>query len=324
MDGLAGASGQIFLTNSFTPAQIYTLAVTASPGGTVFPTSGFFTNNSVVNVAAVASNGFNFVTWTGDSMSLDNPLSIKVTRNTAIAAVFAPALIADTFESGALRTNIGWATNNAAGIAPWTVQTVSSSTTNVAMGGAFHLRSGGITHDQTTILRLVANCRAGPAAFGYRVSTEEFGPTVGDFFEFYLNGIRQVRTNGESGWQTHTFTVPAGINTLEWRYIRDASSGGNLDAVFLDNVDVPLFETVDRTLFSARPQVNTNSVQLVGGGGVQFRIEGKTNQVYQVQASPDLANWVTISTNYAPYGLIQFTDPQATTNGSRYYRVILP
>ncbi len=324
VDGLAGASGQIFLTYSFTAAQIYTLAVTASPGGTVFPTSGFFTNNSVVNVAAVASNGFNFVTWTGDSMSLDNPLSVKVTRNTAIAAVFAPALLADAFESGALRTNIGWATNNAAGIAPWTVRAVSSSTTNVAMGGAFHLRSGGITHDQTTILRLVANCRAGPAAFGYRVSTEEFGPTVGDFFEFYLNGIRQVRTNGESGWQTHTFTVPAGINTLEWRYIRDASSGGNLDAVFLDNVDVPLFETVDRTLFSARPQVNTNSVQLVGGGGVQFRIEGKTNQVYQVQASPDLANWVTISTNYAPYGLIQFTDPQATTNGSRYYRVILP
>ena len=25
----------------------------------------------------------------------------------------------------------------------------------------------------------------------------------------------------------------------------------------------------------------------------------------------DLANWRTISTNYAPYGLIQFTDPQA-------------
>ena len=324
VDGLAGASGQIFLTYSFVPAQIYTLAVTASPGGTVFPTSGFFANNSVVNVAAVASNGFNFVTWTGDSMSLDNPLSIKVTRNTAIAAVFAPALIADTFESGALRTNIGWATNNAAGIAPWTVQTVSSSTTNVAMGGAFHLRSGGITHGQTTILRLVANCRAGAAAFGYRVSTEESGPAGGDFFEFYLNGIRQVRTNGESGWQTHTFTVPAGINTLEWRYIKNPSWDENLDAVFLDNVDVPLFEIVDRTLFSTKPQVNTNSVQLVGGGGVQFRIEGKTNQVYQVQASPDLANWVTISTNYAPYGLIQFTDPQATTNGSRYYRVILP
>ena len=324
VDGLAGASGQIFLTYSFVPAQIYTLAVTASPGGTVFPTSGFFANNSVVNVAAVASNGFNFVTWTGDSMSLDNPLSIKVTRNTAIAAVFAPALIADTFESGALRTNIGWATNNAAGIAPWTVQIVSSSTTNAATGGAFHLRSGGITHGQTTILRLVANCRAGAAAFGYRVSTEESGPAGGDFFEFYLNGIRQVRTNGESGWQTHTFTVPAGINTLEWRYIKNPSWDENLDAVFLDNVDVPLFEIVDRTLFSTKPQVNTNSVQLVGGGGVQFRIEGKTNQVYQVQASPDLANWVTISTNYAPYGLIQFTDPQATTNGSRYYRVILP
>jgi len=204
------------------------------------------------------------------------------------------------------------------------------------MGGAFHLRSGGITHDQTTILRLVANCRAGAAAFGYRVSTEEFGPTVGDFFEFYLNGLQQLRTNGESGWQQHAFTVPAGTNTLEWRYIRDASSGGNLDAVFLDNVDVPLFLSVSHTnsaaptnsaavLYdSAKLRIATNSVQLVNGGGVQFRIEGQTNQVYHLQASADLANWVTISTNYAPYGLIQFTDPQATTNASRYYRIIQP
>ena len=170
-------------------------------------------------------------------------------------------------------------------------------------------------------MRLVASCRAGPAAFGYRVSTEDFGPTVGDFFEFYLNGIRQVRTNGESGWQMHSFPVPAGLNSLEWRYIKDPSSGGNLDAVFLDNVDVPFSEPVNLTV---PVRVTTNSVQLVSGGGVQFRIEGQTNQVYHVQASSDLANWLTISTNYAAYGLFQFTDPQATTNASRYYRVILP
>lgn len=321
VDGLSGASGQIFLTYSFTAGQIYNLTVTASAGGTVFPASGSFVNNTVVDVAAVASNGFNFVTWTGDSMSLDNPLRVNVTRSTTLTAVFAPALLADTFEVGTLRTNIGWATNNAVGIAPWTVQAATGSATNAATGGAFHIRSGGITHGQTTFLRLVANCRAGPAAFGYRVSTEEFGPTAGDFFEFYLNGIRLVRTNGESGWQRHDFTVPAGNNTLEWRYIKDASSGGNLDAVFLDNVDVPFIEPVNLTV---PVRVTTNSVQIVSGGGVQFRIEGQTNQVYHVQASADLANWQTISTNYAPYGLIQFTDPQATTNASRYYRIILP
>lgn len=321
VDGLSGASGQLFLTYGFTAAPIFNLTVTASAGGVAFPASGSFVGTSVVDVTAVASNGFNFVTWTGDSLSLDNPLRITVTRDTTLAAVFAPVLVADNFESGALRTNIGWATNNAAGIAPWLVQAAAGQATNSAAGGTYHIRSGAITHAQTTVLRLVTNCRPGGASFAYRVSSEEFGPTVGDFFEFYLNGVLQVRTNGESGWQTHAFTVAAGTNTLEWRYLKDASSSANLDAVFLDNVNVPLVEPVN---LAVPVRVTTNSVQLVSGGGVQFRVEGQTNQVYQVQASADLANWVTISTNYAPYGLIQFTDPQATTNASRYYRVILP
>lgn len=321
VDGLSGASGQIFLTYSFTPAQLFTLTVTASPGGTVFPTSSSFTNNSVVNVSAVASNGFNFVTWSGDSLSLDNPLQVNVTRNLALTALFAPAIVADNFETGTLRTNVGWVTNNAAGIAPWTVRAAAGAATNATLGGAFHLRSGAISHGQTTILRLLANCRAGSGAFAYRVSTEDFGLANGDFFEFYLNGQRQVRTNGESGWRTHSFSVPAGLNTLEWRYVRDASSDGNLDAVFLDSVDVPFIEPVN---LSVPVRVTTNSVRLVNGNGVQFRIEGQTNQVYHVQASPDLANWLTISTNYAPYGLIQFTDPAATTNDSRYYRIVIP
>ncbi|PAW85411.1 MAG: hypothetical protein B9S33_09855 [Pedosphaera sp. Tous-C6FEB] len=321
VDGLSGAAGQIFLTYSFTPAQLFTLTVTASPGGTVFPTLSSFTNNSVVNVSATASNGFNFVTWSGDSMSLDNPLQLNVTRNLALTALFAPVIIADNFETGTLRTNVGWLTNNSAGIAPWTVRAAAGAATNASLGGTFHLRSGAISHGQTTVLRLVANCRAGAGAFAYRVSTEEFGPTDGDFFEFYLNGQRQVRTNGESGWRTHGFTVPSGLNTLEWRYVRDASSDGNLDAVFLDSVDVPFIEPVNP---SVPVRVTTNSVRLVNGGGVQFRIEGQTNQVYHVQASPDLANWLTISTNYAPYGLFQFTDPLATTNDSRYYRIVIP
>ncbi len=390
VDGLAGSSGQIFLEYSFTNIPIYELTVTASAGGVVFPSSGSFPTGtgSVVQVTAVASNGFNFVTWGGDSLSLDNPLRVTIipsviathahngvttatittiaahnlanggtvsvndatdptfnvvsaavtvlnpttftysvtrgalvqvaatgtiARDTSLTAVFAPVLIADSFEAGALRTNIGWATNNAAGIAPWFVGAAGGLATNATTGGGFHVRSGTITHGQTTVLKLVANCRPGPASFGYRVSSEEFGPTSGDFLEFYLNGVRQLRINGESGWQIQAFTVAAGTNTLEWRYIKDGSKSANLDAAFLDDVDLPLVQAVDRNALESRPRVTTNSFHLVGGGGVQFRVEGLTNQVYEVQASPDLENWVTISTNYAPYGLIQFTDPQALT-----------
>ena len=127
--------------------------------------------------------------------------------------------------------------------------------------------------------------------------------------------------SGESGWQPHSFQVPPGTNTLEWRYLKGASSFANLDAVFVDNVDVPLVEPVD---LGVPVRVITNSVELINGTDLRFRVQGQSNQVYRVQASSDLANWVTLSTNYAPYGLIQFTDPQGTTNSTRYYRVVAP
>ncbi|MEQ2006454.1 MAG: S8 family serine peptidase [Limisphaerales bacterium] len=319
VDGLAGSSGQIFLEYSFTAVPIYDLTVTASAGGVTFPNSGSFPSNTVVDVTAVASNGFAFVTWTGDTLSLDNPLRITLRKATTLNAVFSPLVLADTLETGAFRPNIGWATNNAAGIAPWFVGVAGGQATNPTTGGAFHFRSGAVTHGQTTVLKLVANCRPGPATFGYRVSSEAFGMT-GDFFEFYLNGTRQVRTNGESGWQTHAFTVATGVNTLEWRFIRDAAFDGGLNAAFLDNLDIPIVEPVN---LAVPVRIDTSAIQQVNGG-LQLRIEGQTNQMYLVQASSDLANWVTVSTNFAPYGLIQFTEPQSLTNSSRYYRVILP
>jgi subtilisin family serine protease len=320
VDGLAGASGQIILGYSFTSVPIYDLTVTASAGGVVFPNSGSFPRNTVVDVTAVASNGFSFVTWTGDELSLDNPLRISVNRATTLSAVFAPLLVTDNFETGSFRTNIGWATNNAPGIAPWFVAAAGGGATNPATGGAFHVRSGAITHGQTTVLRLVAKCRPGSGTFSYRVSSEEFGTTFGDFFEFYLNGVPQLRLSGETGWQVQAFTVAAGTNTLEWRYIKDTAKSENLDTVFLDNLDLPLVEPVNLAM---PPRFDTNAVKAVNGG-LQLRIQGQTNQMYFVQASSDLANWVTVSTNFAPYGLIQFSEPQAFTNASRYYRVILP
>ena len=320
VDGLAGSSGQIILSYSFSSVPIYDLTVTAGAGGIAFPISGSFPSNTLVDVTAVASNGFGFVTWMGDELSLDNPLRIRVTRATALNAIFAPQVLADGFESGALRANIGWVTNNPAGIAPWYVSAAGGGATNATTGGGFHLRSGAITNGQTTVLRLVAKCRAGAGSFGYRVSSEAFGPTFGDFFEFYLNGVRQLRLNGESGWQVHGFNVPSGTNTLEWRYIKDSSSSSALDASFIDNLDIPLVEPVN---LAVPVRFNTNAVKQVNGG-LQLWIEGQTNQIYFVQASSDLANWVTVSTNVATYGLIQFSEPQAFTNASRYYRVILP
>lgn len=320
VDGLAGASGQLVLTYSFTALPIYQVTVNATAGGTVFPTSGTFVSNSVVDISAVASNGFNFVAWQGDETVLDNPLRLTVTRPVTLTAVFAPRLLADGFESGSFRPNIGWNTSNPVGVQPWFVAATNSQSGAPAQGGAFHARSGVAAHSQTSVLRLAAWTRAGSASFAYRVNSEANGPTSGDFLEFYLNGSLQVRTNGDSGWLTHFFTVPAGTNVLEWRYAKDSSFSSGEDAGFVDNLDLPVVEPVDPSVVI---RFSTNSVRTVNGG-LQFRIEGQSNQVYRVQASSDLANWVNISTNYAPYGLIQFSEPQTFTNASRYYRVVAP
>ncbi|NDA66482.1 MAG: hypothetical protein EBY09_07570 [Verrucomicrobia bacterium] len=93
-----------------------------------------------------------------------------------------------------------------------------------------------------------------------------------------------------------------------------------LDAVFLDNVDLPLTEPIN---LDVPLRFNTSALQRINGG-LQLRVEGQSNQVFYVQASTDLGNWVTVSTNYAPYGLIQFTEPNIFTNANRYYRVLIP
>lgn len=320
VDGLAGSSGTILLNYSFTAVPLLDLTISATTGGVAFPASGTFPSNSTVNLVAVPADGYGFVTWTGDALALDNPFPVTVNRSMALTAVFSPLLLADNFESGGFRPGIGWRTNNAAGIAPWYVESATGGATNALTGGLFHARSGIITDSQTTVLQLTANCRSGGGSFGYRVSSEEFGPAQGDFFQFYLNGVRQINTNGESGWQRYAFQVPAGTNTFEWRYVKDGSSSAGLDGVFLDNVNVPLVEPVN---LSVPLRFNSSQLQQVNGG-LQFRVEGQSNQVYWVQVSSDLGNWITISTNYAPYGLIQFSEPQALTNRSRYYRVLIP
>ena len=138
VDGLSGASGIVLLTYTFTEVPLLDLTINATPGGQAFPASSSFPSNSVVNVTAIASNGFAFVSWTGDLLALDNPLPVTIGRVRSstpgrvpsLTAVFAPVLYADNFESGNFRPGIGWLTNNAAGIPPWFVEAANGQATN--------------------------------------------------------------------------------------------------------------------------------------------------------------------------------------------------
>jgi hypothetical protein len=157
----------------------------------------------------------------------------------------------------------------------------------------------------------------GVGSFDYKVSSE----TNWDWLEFYVNGVPNQspplqRWSGEVGWATYQFSVPAGTNTLVWRYVKDPSTTAGLDAAFIDNVDIPPVASVPTSLHLLNPTV----------GAFQIQFQGPASQSVRVQGSTNLVSWQDISTLVLSNGsTVQYTDPQATNYPSfRFYRAVTP
>ena len=305
VDGLDGASGLVRLNYSFTAGPVVTVTVAGLTNGVVIPPGNLYRANSQTQFLAVAAADYDFVMWQGSVDSLANPLRLTLVSNVVLTPVFLPHDFSDGFESGNL-TRLPW---SSAGTPAWTVQT------NEVFGGTFAARSALIGSGATSSLVLSTAFRDGPAAFAYRVSSE----ALSDFFTFLIDGVAQTNFSGETGWQRYTFALAAGQHRLEWRYSKDGSFAGNLDAVFLDNVELPV--VVPKT--TATPAI-LSRLDTTTGNPV-FRIRGQTNQAYVIQASTDLFNWQTLGTNIAVHGFILVQDPEGATNYNvRYYRALVP
>ena len=56
----------------------YNLEVLVNPneGGTVTPSAGTYSPDSVIELTAVPADGWQFIEWTGDYIGTDNPITI--------------------------------------------------------------------------------------------------------------------------------------------------------------------------------------------------------------------------------------------------------
>jgi len=66
----------------------YTVAVSASEGGSVNSSGGSYAQNTTITLTASAADGFVFSGWSGDVTGTTNPLSYSVTANASIVANF--------------------------------------------------------------------------------------------------------------------------------------------------------------------------------------------------------------------------------------------
>lgn len=304
VDGFDAVGGAAYLQHLLTPGTVYRLTVATNIGGTVLPGTMDVLAGDTVQVNAQPAPGYNFDRWSGDVVSLANPINLVMTANRSIAAQFLAIPYTDGFESGNF-TGLGWTTG---GNLPWLIQSTN------AAAGTFAARSGVIGASQTSSLFLSRNFRAGLGSFSLRVSSE---PTW-DLFAFYLDGVLQQQWSGEVPWTSFGFPITAGAHTLEWRYSKDANNNTGLDAAFIDNVNLPIVMPVNASTpahLTARRQTD---------GQVFLDVVGQTNQLYNIQASTNLIHWQTLSTIVTVNGFAHVLDPGSLTNGIRFYRAATP
>ncbi len=75
-------------------------------------------------------------------------------------------------------------------------------------------------------------------------------------------------------------------------------------------------------LFSILPAVNFVSSSFLSNGVFQTGLSGETGKSYVFQASTNLSDWISLSTNSPATNPFNFTDPDASNFLQRYYRVL--
>jgi len=160
---------------------------------------------------------------------------------------------------------------------------------NVSYEGDYSAASGNINDNQSSIMTLNSNNRAGGAiSFYTKVSTE----SGYDFLKFYIDGTEQDRWSGEADWQEVIYQVTEGEHDYKWTYQKDSNTTGGSDKTWVDYIQIPPVLT---TVVNAGPDmfimngddVNPNAyaadyqtITWTSSGDGSFNDSGILNPVY--------------------------------------------
>ncbi|MCT2591155.1 hypothetical protein LHJ74_14770 [Streptomyces sp. N2-109] len=114
-----------------------------------------------------------------------------------------------------------------AGDLPW------ARASDQAHTGTWSLKSGAITHGQTSDAVLELPPNADELVFWYRVSSE---PNF-DYLRVLLDGLERIKTSGEVGW-TRAVVDVSGASTVTFRYSKDVGDTAGSDAAWIDDLTI--------------------------------------------------------------------------------------
>lgn len=215
-------------------------------------------HSDATNVLATLASSSQYVTINNNNIVLDN-----LPANTTLEAIFSITL-ADEIPSGTiidLNFNLSagpytavksfypkvgiiiedFETGNfeafdwySGGNQPWQI------TTQDPYQGVYSARSGGITHSQTSELKLdLFTATDDSISFYRRVSCEDGSSNNYDYLAFFIDGNEMERWDGEVAWSKVSYPVPMGQHTFTWRYSKDGSVSSGADAAWIDYIVFP-------------------------------------------------------------------------------------
>lgn len=306
------------------------------------------------------------VSWEGggtNGTSLENWLdpigTAPVTLNGRENTMPLPDTITDSNQNhlqDALDTNLKFVTPQVSEFSPntWFFQK------RITHDGVDAAQSAQISHNQTTsALAQISVATPDTLNFWWKVSSE----SSYDFLKVFVNGVEAVPgISGEQNWSQVSIPLPAGSNTIHWRYQKDLTVSVGEDAGWVDSVSLSSnsnfspFESwylgyvpngyqsnlavhdydgdgltnIEEYGFGSDPSLSSSAnhprILVTQNGAVftQFR-RLRPDVDYRVQTSPNLTDWTTIATNPGLlYGNANtLFDPNAEMNGKQFARILV-
>jgi hypothetical protein len=188
--------------------------------------SANFVHGTNVTLTAASGAASKFTGWSAGCTSSSAAPSggtcvVSMNAPRQITATFASVIVplADALDNPAL----SWTSS---GSVPWFGQTV------ISFDGVDAAESGGLGANQDSILSTSVT-GPGTLTFRWRVQSQ----AGFDVLTFYIDGVPQAGAiSGDSGWQLQTWSIPAGMHVLHWRYAKDGSISVSSDRGLVDQV----------------------------------------------------------------------------------------
>ena len=135
----------------------------------------------------------------------------------------------ETFESANF-TFLQWDTT---AVYPWYIDSVETN----AHSGKCSARSAKIRGRQLSVLRLPLNSLSDDTvSFWVKTSTEGSY----DYLYFFIDGEKVAQWSGMTQWMHCKFALSRGSHMLTWQYEKDDETSSGQDAVWIDDLELPL------------------------------------------------------------------------------------